>query len=272
MPKVISIERLVTQRLPLWASGPPVDPAWYARHLSCRIIAGSEGAARLEISREGAIIRARADAASCDQRFEIAHEIGHLLQLVMDSSRGVSLPSRTCETSLPSRSTRNAIRTLERWCNTAARVMLMPGHLLEVAPSGLLSLAGILSVAQTFDVPIPVSFRRLLDLNRDGPFTLQVLLRYGPNIYSTEDPKWRVAHAAVPYREQWKSFPRENSGVEERLGIVLPLPNAAVSGGEFEFRWGGSRWIFRIEIAEEARTWLLGTMRPYDATYMLFDG
>lgn len=243
----------------------PVEPSLYADFLHCEIRDVAAGSPQIEISKQRRTIRIPESLSGSERRFALAHELGHLCAFL----GGVTDVQKD---EPPSRMLRTRISRLERWCDTAARLMLIPSHQMSGhSVSRQPTIQEIIHLSRQFDVPMPAAFARMLDVRPGGPISMQLLLRYGRNLFTGRDEKWRVAHAAIPYGQPWISFPQPNSGIQ-RIGIAIPPPERLSSESQLNYPFVLAKQTFNLAIQQHAtvRTWALGAISKVRDESLLF--
>lgn len=259
-----TVELFLESRLSKHTNVFPIDPSLYARRLGCAVTIDDVPAGRLEVSKTRQLIRLPNHYSSNKQRFVAAHELAHLL-LLEDDHDGVRCPftlvgSRTL--TVDRRKYVERIR-LENLCDYIARVMLVPRDLLPTNEFARRpSLRQLLSLANTFDVPLAIVFQRLVDEAYLSRYPGWVLLSYAPNYITGGESKWRVAARAIP-RAEVTRFPKPNQSLEV-LRVELPPPSGdlnSLARKAFEFEMGGRRWTFCVEDADDDNEfWLLASI------------
>lgn len=259
----VAIEDLLQQQLRNSSNAIPVDPVAIAERLDCRVVLEDVPAGRLEFTPRGKVIRVPKRASRVNQRFSIAHELGHLL-FVRENGEVVRPTYDDESQTSPDGVLRKVARTrLEALCDTAARVILVPREALEVEAETKRFRANdiqkLLDFASLFEVSPTVMFQRLRDIGKlKGEFT-SALLEYRANRITGQEPKWRVAARTLPSRSALAPSLWENQGVDH-LGISLPDPDELSQYTELSvssFSHADKRWTMSASSSKVNRNFLL---------------
>ncbi len=253
-----ALQCFLLRNLPEWTEQPPVDPSVFAKKLGCDVLVEDVPSARLEVTRYSRVIRVPKKAPPYLQRFSMAHELAHLLFLKVDEAGVRRAYSDEALSSPDGRVRMNARSRLERFCDAAAGMMLVPNLAIEEAiPKGQnVSLDRLLALARCFDVTPPVLFHRLVDREKLPHYPGHVLSRYCENRFTGQDTKWRVMARALPQSEFFADFPWPNQSLEAfRVHIPPPGEIAAEPLSLPEHR--GQRWKCEIESAKGDAFWAL---------------
>lgn len=241
-----------------WSSSPPVDPSIFAKKLGCDVLVEDVPSARLEVTRFSKVIRVPKNAPSHLQRFAMAHELAHLLFLKLDGDSVCRAYPDEASSSPDARIRMNARNRLERYCDAAAGMILVPNPAVEEAlPKGeKVDLDLLLHLAERFDVMPSVLFERLVDCERLPRYPGHMLLRYCENRFTRRDTKWRVTASALPNSEFFSNFPRQNQGFDA-LQIQIPPPGNTACDSPALLENRGQWWNCQIESAKTDASWAL---------------
>jgi len=253
-----ALQCFVMKNLSEWSNSLPVDPSLFAKKLGCDVLVEDVPSARLEVTRFSKIIRVPKNAPSHLQRFSMAHELAHLLFLKLDDN-GVSRAYADEASDSPDGQVRmNARNRLERYCDVAAGMILVPRSAIEeTLPKGeRVNLDLLLALAARFDVLPSVLFERLVDCERLSRYPGHVLLRYCENRFTRRDKKWRVTARALPRSEFFTQFPWPNQSFGS-LPIKIPPPDNAVCDSSVLLEVRGQRWNCEIQSAKRDASWAL---------------
>ena len=251
-----ALQCFVMKNFSEWSNALPVDPSLFAKKLGCDVLVEDVPSARLEVTRFSRVIRVPKNAPSHLQRFSMAHELAHLLFLKLDDDGVSRAYADEASCSPDGRVRMNARNRLERYCDAAAGMILVPSSAIEeTLPKGEhVNLDLLLALADRFDVLPSILFERLVDCERLSRYPGHVLLRYCENRFTRRDKKWRVTARALPQSEFFTNFPWPNQGFDA-LPIQIPPPENTACDSSVLLENRCQRWNCEIQSAKRDASW-----------------